>query len=146
MVQQQTYVPVTRPLPNITPLTRPFWDAAREERFVLFRCKTCGAWYWPAAFCRHHDNGPFMSNLEWTEASGRGKVFVFDIIRRQMHPAFEVPYVYALVELEEGPLFGCNIIGCPPDEVSIGMPVEVTFEKLNEDVTLPQFKPTNGAG
>lgn len=143
----EVLVPNTRPLPGVTPLTRPFWDAARDHRFTLFRCKTCGAWYWPAAYCRssHHDNEPFMANLEWQTASGRGTVFTFDIVRRQAHPAFPVPYVYALVELEEGPLFGSNIVNCSVDDVAIGMPVEVVFEDISSEFSLPKFQPVDPA-
>jgi uncharacterized OB-fold protein len=142
---QETATDTSRPLPNVTPQTEPFWAAARENRFVLFRCKQCGAWYWPPAFCRFHDNEAFMGNLEWTEASGRGKVFTFDVIRRQMHPAFPVPYVYGLIETEEGPLFSANVVDCEPDEVYVGMPVEVTFEKISDEFTLPQFRPARSS-
>ena len=130
-----------RPLPSVTALTQPFWDAAREHRFVLFQCQTCGAWYWPPAFCGNHDNQPFMANLEWREASGRGQVFTFDVLRRPMHPAFPVPYVYGLIELEEGPLFGSNVVGCSPDEVYVGMPVEVEFDDISNEFSLPKFRP-----
>jgi hypothetical protein len=140
-VSNETSVHSDRPLPNVTPLTEPFWQAAREHRFVLFRCKTCGAWYWPPAFCRQHDNEPFMGNLEWLQASGRGRVFTFDIIRRQLHPAFPVPYVYGLIELEEGPLFGSNVVDCDPDSVYVGMPVEVVFEDVSDEFSLPKFRP-----
>ena len=137
----QNLVSVERPVPSITPLTKPFWDAVRERRFTLFRCKSCGAWYWPPAFCRNHANEPFMSGLEWTEASGRGRVFTFDVVRRPTHPAFPVPYVYGLIELEEGPLFGSNVVDCNPDDVYVGMPVEVTYTDLADGLTLPQFRP-----
>jgi len=132
----------TRPKPNITEDMRPFWDAVGRRRFVLMRCQKCGAWYWPAAYCRFHKNEPFFGNMKWEEASGRGKVFAFNIHRRAFNPAFEVPYVVALVELEEGPMFGTNIVGCAPESVKIGMPVEVTFSDVGDDVTLPLFKPS----
>ena len=129
------------PLPNVTEDTRPFWEALREHKFKLLRCKRCGAWYWPPAYCRGHENEPFAANMEWTEASGRGKVFVHNIVHWNFHPAYQPPYVYALVELEEGPLFGSNVVGCDPGEVRIGMPVEVVFEDTGDGITLPKFKP-----
>jgi len=81
--------------------------------------------------------------MEWMDASGKGKVFVFSIHYWSFHPAFkdDVPYVLALVETEEGPLIPTNIIGCDPKEVHIGMPVEVVFEDVDEQFTLPRFEP-----
>jgi len=132
----------TRPRPNITEDMRPFWDAVGQRRFALMRCQKCGAWYWPAAYCRFHKNEPFFGNMKWEEASGRGKVFAFNIHRRAFNLAFEVPYVVALVELEEGPMFGTNIVGCAPESVKIGMPVEVTFSDVGDNITLPLFRPS----
>ena len=131
---------LSRPRPNIDEDNRPFWDAVQERRFVLMRCQECGRWYWPAAYCRHHHNAPFFGSLRWEQASGRGRVFVFNIHRRAFHPAFEVPYVVALIELEEGPMFGSNIIGCPVQDVRVGMPVEVAFTEVEEGVVLPLFR------
>lgn len=130
-----------RPVPNITPLTEPFWQAAREHRFTLWRCKTCGASYWPASYCVRHENEPFMGNLAWQEVSGRGTVFTFDVVRRQLHPSFPTPYVYAIIELEEGPLFGSNVINCSVDDVYVGMPVEVVFDDISDTLSLPKFQP-----
>lgn len=132
-----------KPLPSLDEDIEPFWQALKRHEFVLFRCKVCGAWYWPVAFCRYHDNEPFFGNMEWTKASGRGKVFAFNIHYRAFHPGFkdDVPYAYALIELDEGPMFGSRIIGCDPHEVKIGMPVEVVFEDITEEFTLPYFRP-----
>ncbi len=134
-----------KPLPSIDEDMEPFWKALKRHEFRLFRCKRCGAWYWPPAYCRYHDNEPFYGNLEWTLASGRGKVFAFNIHYRAFHPGFQkdVPYVYALIDLEEGPMFGSNIIGCAPEAVKIGMPVEVVYEDVGDQFTLPRFKPVS---
>jgi uncharacterized protein len=132
-----------RPAPNLDEDIAPFWEAVRESRFVLMQCQTCGEWYFPAAYCRHHDNEPFMGNMAWKEASGRGKVFVNTVQRRAFQPAFadEVPYVFALIELDEGPMFGSNIIGCQPEDVHTGMPVEVVFVERGSSGVLPLFRP-----
>jgi uncharacterized protein len=139
----QTAKAYTKPLPSVDGDSREQWEGFKNRKFLLFRCKTCGAWYWPKAFCRNHDNEPFFGNLEWTEASGRGRVFAFNIHHWAFHPGFEgdVPYVYALIELEEGPMFGSNIIGCDPDTVFVGMPVEVVYEDITPEYTLPKFRP-----
>jgi uncharacterized OB-fold protein len=122
---------------------RPFWEALRRHEFLLFRCQKCGAWYWPAAYCRNHQNEPFMRNMQWQPASGRGRVFSFNVHRWAFDPAFEedVPYVYALIELDEGPMFGTNIVGCRPEDVRIGESVEIIFEDHPEEgFTLPKAR------
>lgn len=132
-----------RPRPNIDEDIAPFWEAAQQRRFVLMRCLECATWYWPAAYCRKHPNKPFFGSLAWQEASGKGRVFAFNIHRRPLHPAFQdkVPYVFALIELDEGPMFGSNIVGCEPSAVQIGMTVEVSFEAEEDGFLLPFFRP-----
>lgn len=141
-------VPYTKPRPNIDEDIRPFWDALKEHRFLLYRCRRCGAWYWPAAYCRNHPGAPFQGDLEWTEASGRGQVFTFNVHHWAFDPSFkpDLPYVYALIEMEEGPMFGTNIEGIPADQVRIGMPVEIFFEDHPEEgFTLPKARPALAA-
>ena len=135
--------PYNKPLPNLDHDIKPFWDAIHQHEFKLFRCKTCGAWYWPVACCRNHDNEPFYGNMEWTKASGKGKVYAFNIHHVAFDPAFQddIPYVYALIELDEGPIIGSNVIGCDVSAVQIGMPVEVLYEDITEEYTLPKFRP-----
>ncbi len=132
-----------KPLPNVDDDSRPQWEGFKRRKFLLFRCRTCGAWYWPKTFCRNHPNEPFFGNLGWAEASGRGKVFAFNVHHIAFHPGFtdDLPYVYALIELEEGPLFASNIVGCKPSDVRVGMPVEVVYEDITPEWTLPKFRP-----
>lgn len=133
-----------KPLPNIDEDIRPFWDGVKRHEFLLLRCKRCGAWYWPAAYCRNHDDkAPFMQDMEWVPASGKGTIFTFNIHYWAFHPGFkdEVPYVYALIEMDEGPMFGTNIVGTPPQEVRIGQRVEIFFEDYPDaDVTVPKAR------
>lgn len=81
--------------------------------------------------------------MEWIDASGKGQVFVFSIHHWSFHPGFkdETPYVLALIETREGPLIPSTVIGCDPNEVYIGMPVEVIFEDIDDQFTLPKFRP-----
>ena len=134
-----------RPLPNVDADSLPQWEGFRRHKFLLFRCKTCGAWYWPKALCRNHANEPFFGNMEWAEASGRGTVFTFNVHHWAFEPEFqsEIPYVYALIELEEGPLFGSNVVGCDPKDVYIGMPVEIVYDDITAEHTLPKFRPVS---
>lgn len=80
---------------------------------------------------------------EWTKTGGRGKIYSFVVFHRVYHTGFkdEVPYVVAMVELEEGPHLMSNIIDCDPHTVCCEMPVEVVFEDVSETVTLPKFRP-----
>lgn len=136
-----------KPLPLIDRDMEPFWEALKRHEFALFRCQECGAWYWPAAFCRNHENKPLFGSLAWEEASGKGKIFAFNIHYRAFHPGFakDIPYVYALIDLDEGPMFGTRIVGCDPKDVHIGMPVEVVYEDITEKFTLPYFQPSKAA-
>ncbi|NIO09389.1 MAG: hypothetical protein GTO40_15830, partial [Deltaproteobacteria bacterium] len=79
---------------------------------------------------------------EWVPASGKGTVYSFVIVRESLRGwSFDVPYVVAIVELAEGPHMLSNVVGISPDRVRIGMQVGVFFERVNEEITLPKFKP-----
>jgi uncharacterized OB-fold protein len=78
----------------------------------------------------------------WQEASGRGAVHTFSVIHRNGSPGYaeEVPYLVAIIELEEGPRMTANVIGSDPEEVAVGMPVQVTFVKVSDELGIPQFR------
>jgi uncharacterized protein len=124
-----------KPTPNIDRDNEPFWEGLRRHELLVFRCKSCGASYWPVAYCRTCPAEPFYGNMAWAPASGRGKVFAVNIHRFAFHPGFkeDLPYVYALIELEEGPIYGTNVIDCAPEDVKIGLPVEVTYRDIQPD-------------
>ena len=136
-----------RPLPNVDADIAPFWEGLRRHEFLLFRCRQCESWYWPAAYCRKCPPEPFFGNMTWEASSGRGRVFAFNIHRRASHAGFKnaVPYVFALIELNEGPMFGTNVVGCAPEEVRIGMPLKVRYEDVAPggaaEFTLAMFEP-----
>jgi uncharacterized OB-fold protein len=128
------------PVPVPTPESRPFWAAARERRLVIPKCRSCGAtWFPPTLACPSCG----AADREWIEVSGRGTVFSFVVMHRVYHPAFagKVPYVVAVIELEEGPRLLSNLVGISPGEVRCDMPVRVTFDERRGDVTIPQFVP-----
>ena len=125
------------PVPPITPETAPYWNAAREGRLLLQRCVDCRrVRFYPRTLCP----GCWSDRAEWTEASGRGRIHSFRIIRRPPAPAFTalLPYVVALIDLEEGPRMMANVVGDGALDVAIDEAVTVTFERRG-DVTLPQF-------
>lgn len=130
----------SRPTPVPSPPTVPFWTAAQQGRLVAPRCASCGTlFFYPRLLC------PSCSGdeLSWETLSGRGTVHTFTIVRQAAHPGFIdlVPYVLATIETDEGLRMTSNVIGCEPDEVRIGMPVEVTFEELTPEISLPLFRP-----
>lgn len=130
------------PIPPSNPDTAPYWQAARQERLVMQRCGACGHTRFPPSHLCPKCHG---DSAEWTEVSGRGIVASFTIMRRPPTPAFAalVPYVLALIDIEEGPRMMSNIVGEDALEVAIGDAVEVTFEARGEDgFKLPQFRRT----
>ena len=126
-------------LPAITESNKPFWEAARRHELVVYRCTECGELYSPVAGCItcHHPH------REWVPVSGRGKVFTFCIFQQPFHPAWkdDIPYNVAYIKLDEGPLLITNIVGCANDDIYVDMPVEVVYEDISDEVTLPKFKP-----
>jgi uncharacterized OB-fold protein len=141
MTEVKTAIP--KPLPEITPVTQPFWEAAAKGQLVMQRCSDCRSWVWcPRPACVECGS----EKLEWTLLSGRGDVFAFTVIREVVGRALrgfasDIPYVTAWVDLEEGPRICSNIVGCPIEKVTIGMPVEVAFEEAGQGIFLPKFRP-----
>ena len=133
-----------RPLPRAIPTTQPYFDAAREGRLHLQRCPRDGVFFYP----RSHCPDCWQSDWEWVDVSGRGEVYSFTIDRLGHDPALaqDVPFVIALVTLEEGARVVAKIIGCGVDDVTVGMPVEATFESYTpadggDAVALLRFRP-----
>jgi uncharacterized OB-fold protein len=130
----------SRPVPRPTELSKPFWDAARRHELVTQRCTSCGKHvFYPRLSCPHCG----ARALEWVPVSGNATVYSYTVARRATHPAFadRVPYVIAIVELDEGPRMTTNVVGCAPDDVKIGMRVRATFEDMDDDIALVNFEP-----
>lgn len=129
-----------RPLPYLTDVNRPYWTAAKRHEFLLQRCEACGHYRHPAG-----TSCPscLSDKLTWVKASGRGKVYTWTVFHQVYHPAFagEVPYAVVVVELEEGPRLATRLIDCSLEDIRIDMPVEVTFKDIDENISLPSFRP-----
>ncbi len=129
-----------KPLPGVDEETKPFWDYAKQHELRMQKCTKCGDFYYPpSSMCPHCHNW----GAEWVKLSGKGEVYSFIVVRRATNPAFakEIPYVVAIIKTSEGTRLISNVVGCKPEDVKIGMPVEVVFEDINEDFSLPKFKP-----
>ena len=136
-----TTEPKTKPVPRPDELTSPFWDAAKEHRLAIQKCKDCGYYnHPPKPLCDKCSS----ENLAFESVSGKGKIYSYTIMHQKNVPGFEaeIPYLNVLVELEEQPkLFMItNLRGAGPKDVKIGQAVEVIFERLTDDIALPQFK------
>lgn len=131
---------IAKPIPRVTPELAPYFDAARRRELVVQRCAGCGLLRFPP---RELCSKCWSREVAWVPVSGRGEVFSFYWMHQVYHPGFasEVPYAVVTVALEEGPHVLSNVIGCSRDELRVGMPVEVTFEDVSDQVTLPKFKP-----
>jgi len=129
-----------KPLPLINEETRPYWEYCRKHELRMQQCKQCGYIRFPVSvIC------PACHSMEaeWAKLSGKGTVYSFTIYRVPYHPAFkdDIPYVVAIIQLEEGPRMESNIIGCKVEEVRMEMPVVVAFDDVTGEVTLPKFRP-----
>ena len=100
--------------------------------------------FYPRILCVHCG----ASALSWVEVAGTGRVSSFTVVRRAVSAAYapEVPYVVALIELDDNVVMMSNIRGCAPEDVEVGMRVSVRFEPWSEDISVPVFMPATGAG
>ncbi len=127
-------------LPRIDEESRGFWEALQRHELYFQRCADCCTdRFPPRAVCP----ACLSDHTQWIRASGRGRVYSFTVTYQNQAPGFreELPYVLAVVELDEGPRMMTNITGCAPDAVRIGMAVVVEFEDVTPDVTLAKFRP-----
>lgn len=129
-----------KPLPEILPETREYWEAAKRHDLLLQKCMDCGQIiYFPRFICFKC----LSENLGWFKASGYGIIYSYTIIRQPAHQSFEqdVPYVYAIIEVDEGSRMISNIVNIDPEKVKIGMKVKVIFEDVSREISIPKFEP-----
>ncbi len=125
------------PVPTLHPDNEGFWQGVKRQELVLQQCKECGNWlHPPRPMC------PKCRSLEteWVPSAGKGTIYSWVVYQEAPHPGFKAPYAVVLVELEEGVRLISNLVDVTPEEVSIGMPVEVVFDQVTEEVVLPKFR------
>jgi uncharacterized protein len=123
--------------PNVSPLTRPFWEAARRRELVCPVCLDCGQnFFTPQIACPHC----LSENWEYQPSKGLGAIHSFTVVHRAPREGFDPPYVVADVDLDEGWHMLTNIVDCDPDDVRIGQRVRVTWFDTS-DAVLPVFTP-----
>lgn len=131
---------IDKPLPAITEDGAPYWEHARRGQLAVQRCAACGHLRFPpSVLCPRC----LAEEHIWTPLSGRGTIWSFIVVHRPQHPGFfaDAPYNVAIVELAEGVRLHANVVDCANEELRIGLPVEVTFAKVDDEVTLPKFRP-----
>ena len=121
-------------------MTKPFWEAAKRHVLAMPRCKSCNhIFFYPREQCPRC----FSTDLEWTEVSGRGSLYTYTVVQRPANPAFndDVPYIFAIVQLDEGPRLVSNIVDCTIEDVKVDMPLVAVFDDVTPEWTLVKFKP-----
>ncbi len=133
-------MPYEKPLPRVNSDNRPFWEGCREHELRFQQCKDCHHVRWPPSVLCPQCHG---TEINWLTARGTGRVYTFTVYHQAFHPGFanELPYTVAVVAMDEGPHLLTNIVDCPPDKVECDMPVEVTWKDVNEEISLPKFRP-----
>ncbi len=136
-----------KPVPRITEMTRPYWEAAKKHELVLMQCSECGQYRHPLSAPQEFicPNCTSTKKPQWARVSGRGKLLTWTVVHRVFHPSFadEAPYTVALARLDEGPRMLANLRGVKPEDIKPDMEVEVFFEELAPEITLPQFRPVS---
>ncbi|TFG93924.1 MAG: Zn-ribbon domain-containing OB-fold protein [Myxococcales bacterium] len=131
--------PVARPRPRPTEWSEGFWQGCARGELVIQRCDEClRLRHYPQPLCPHCRG----AQASWQPVSGRGEIYSYAVCHRAFHPAFAdaLPYVVATVELEEGVRMVTDLAGVDPGELRIGMPVQVCFERVDDELVLPRFR------
>ena len=124
----------------ITYLSEPFWKAAKEHRLIMQRCTMCGdLFFFPREVCPWC----FESRWEWEELSGNGRIYSYTIVRQPANPVFQdkTPYIYAIIQLDEGTRMISNVEDISIEDVRVDMPVTVRWDDVTEEFSLPKFVP-----
>ena len=130
-----------KPLPMPNPVTEGFWKAAKRHELSIQRCMSCNDYIFPP---REICPRCMSLNLEWIRASGKGKIFSYTVVRVSPHPSFstDIPYIVAIIELDEGPHLMSNLINCKIEDVKLNMPVTAVFDDVTSEVSLVKFRPS----
>lgn len=132
---------IQAPAPVVDADTRPYWDAARERRLVLQRCRN-GHWQFPPRVRCHR----CWTTVDWEQVRGEGSIYSFSVVHRAPSGFLDrAPYVVAVIELAEGVRMVANVLNCTPEVVKVGLPVRVCFEERPDGTVLPQFEPLDAS-
>ena len=133
----------SRPLPDTRNAGEKFWSAAAAGTLLVPKCNACGNTFWhPRPRCPHCGS----DKVDWITGSGNGTIHTFTVVRQAGDPFFKtkLPYVVAMIELDEGVRLMSNIVDTPIETLRIGMRVEVLFEAVSATVAIPLFRAQGG--
>jgi uncharacterized OB-fold protein len=129
-----------KPLPTPDEETQPWFDACKEHKLLLQYFPSADYYQFPYSDRCQAD---WSTEWEWRESKGDGEVYTWGLMHQVYHPAWgeEVPYVVAIVELDEGPRVNTTLVNVPHDQIKCGMRVKVTFDDVTDEISLPKFEP-----
>lgn len=129
----------TKPLPEFDSYNRPYWEAAKRHELVMQYCKDCGHYQFPPSSLCQQCLG---ENIGFKKVSGRGKIWSFNVFHQRYWTSFgeDIPYNTIWVQLDEGPFMISNLVGVKNEDIKVDMAVEVIFDDITEEWTLPKFK------
>ena len=128
-----------KPLPELEGFSKDFYGFCKQGELRFQRCKICKTWrHVPRELCAECGSWSW----EWALSSGTGTIFTWTVVRRALHPAFDdsVPYAPTGVEMQEGVRLLSTLVDVDPADLEIGMEVEVIFDAVTPEITLPRFK------
>jgi len=134
--------PNQRPIPIMQPWTTSFWEGTKQGKLLIQQCRECKTnIFFPKKICP----GCWSDDIGWIESTGKARIYTFTIMKDMVEPIFmaDLPYVLAMVDLQEGIRMTTRIVNCQPEKVSIGMDVEVVFENISDTCALPVFQPAD---
>ena len=138
-----------KPFPILDDSTRPFFDGAKRGRLMLRRCRRCQTFAWPSAglymVVRPRCPTCFSDDMEWSPARGNGTIHSFAVVHQIGDPAFrdDLPFELASIELVEGVRLTARVVSFEGQQLEVGMPVEVLFTSISDEISLPMFKPSD---
>lgn len=128
-----------KPIPIPSQESKPYWEALRAHKLLMPHCDACDKFWFPPS---HNCPRCAAENWQWRPVRGQGRIFSYVVYHRVYHPGFasEVPYAVGVIELDEGPRLLSNVIGRAPQDLRCDMRVEVTFDDITPEATIPKFR------
>jgi uncharacterized OB-fold protein len=136
----ERFFPDGMPPPLADAISLPWWQAAAGHRLVVQRCTACGRTRLPPApVCP----GCRCPESDWKQVPGRGEVYTYTVVHRPIAAGQKLPYVIAVIALEDagGVRMISNRVGVGPDDLAIGLPVELVWEDMGPELSIPRFRP-----
>ena len=129
----------SKPLPKPRPIDEPYWEGMAAGELRLQQCTNCARWRFPPAeLCPNCLSGEY----EWKAALGTATLWSWIVMHREYFASFhdDIPYNVAFVRLDEGPFMMSNVVGVAPEELTVDARLQVTFDAVTDEFTIPRFR------